>query len=117
MCRALKVHRSGYYAWKAVPLSQRALEDERLLIEIRRSYHDSYGIYGSPRIHRDLLEAGHRCGEKRVARLMSEAKLKSIRGYKKPRHHSGKPAIAAPNRLLQQFTVGGFKSEVQWLKV
>ncbi|BBU69099.1 hypothetical protein ICHIJ1_16640 [Fluviibacter phosphoraccumulans] len=63
MCRVLKVHRSGYYAWKAVPLSQRALEDERLLIEIKRSYDDSYGIYGSPRIHRDLREAGYRCGE------------------------------------------------------
>jgi putative transposase len=113
MCRALKVHRSGYYAWKAVPLSQRALEDERLLIEIRRSYDDSYGIYGSPRIHRDLLEAGHRCGEKRVARLMSEAKLKSIRGYKKPRHHSGKPAIAAPNRLSQQFTMP--KPDAAWV--
>jgi len=113
MCRALKVHRSGYYAWKAVPLSQRALEDERLLIEIRRSYDDSYGIYGSPRIHRDLREAGHRCGEKRVARLMSEAKLKSVRGYKKPRHHSGKPAIAAPNRLLQQFTVS--KPDAAWV--
>lgn len=34
MCRALKVHRSGYYAWKAEPLSAGAIEDTRLLIEI-----------------------------------------------------------------------------------
>ena len=37
-------------------------------------------IYGSPRIHRDLREAGMLCGKKRVARLMQVAKLRSVRG-------------------------------------
>lgn len=106
MCRVLKVHRSGYYAWKVSPLSQRALEDQKLLVEIRQFYDDSYGIYGSPRIHRDLREAGIRCGVKRVARLMNQAKIKSMRGYRRPRHIAGKPAIASPNRLQQQFTFG-----------
>lgn len=105
MCRVLKVHRSGYYAWKSKPLSNRAIEDARLLVEIKQSYDDSYGIYGSPRIHRDLREAGMHCGVKRIARLMHQAKLKSIRGYRRPRYKSGKPSIAAPNRLQQQFTV------------
>ena len=103
MCRVLKIHRSGYYAWKAAPLSQRSLEDQKLLIEIRQFYHESYGIYGSPRIHRDLREAGIRCGVKRVARLMNQAKIKSIRGYRRPRQLSGKPSMASPNRLQQQF--------------
>ena len=31
MCRVLRVHRSGYYAWLKKPKSDRALEDERLL--------------------------------------------------------------------------------------
>jgi putative transposase len=105
MCRVLKVHRSGYYAWKSAPLSQRALEDAKLLAEIKQFYEDSYGIYGSPRIHRDLREAGIRCGVKRVARLMSRAKIKSMRGYRRPRHTPGKPSIASPNRLQQQFTM------------
>lgn len=105
MCRVLKVHRSGYYAWKAAPYSQRTLEDMKLLVEIKQFYDDSYGIYGSPRIHRDLREAGIRCGVKRVARLMGQAKIKSMRGYRRPRHISGKPSITAPNRLQQQFTV------------
>ena len=104
MCRVLNVHRSGYYAWKACPTSDRAVADEALLIDIKKSFEDSYGIYGSPRIHRDLLEAGTRCGVKRVARLMSQAQIKSVRGYKRPRHKAGKPASAAPNRLEQQFT-------------
>ena len=105
MCRVLKVHRSGYYAWKLKPLSDRAIEDAALVVEIRQSFEESYGIYGSPRICRDLREAGMSCSENRVARLMREAKLKSIRGYRKPRFNSGKPGIAAPNRLQQQFTV------------
>ena len=105
MCRALKVHRSGYYAWKAEPLSARAIEDAKLLVEIKQSYEDSQGIYGSPRVHRDLREAGVKCGEKRVARLMREANLKSVRGYRRPRYKSGKPAIASPNHLQQQFAV------------
>jgi putative transposase len=105
MCRVLKVQRSGFYAWRMHPKSDRALADEALLSEIKRFFEDSHGIYGSPRIHRDLREAGIRCGEKRVARLMQQARLRSVRGYKRPRYKAGKPAVVAPNRLEQQFSV------------
>ena len=113
MCRVLNVHRSGYYAWKLKPLSDRAIEDEALLVEIKRSYEDSHGIYGSPRIHYDLREAGFVCSENRVAKIMRNAKLKSIRGYRKPRYKSGMPAMAAPNRLQQVFTVA--QPDVAWV--
>ena len=43
MCHALKVPRSGYYAWKSEPLSARAIEDAKLLVEIKQSYEDSQG--------------------------------------------------------------------------
>lgn len=105
MCRVLKVHRSGYYAWKIKPLSDRAREDTALLVEIKQSFDESYGVYGSPRIYRDLREAGFVCSENRVAKIMRLASIKSIRGYRKPRFKSGRPAMAAPNRLQQQFTV------------
>ena len=104
MCRVLRIHRSGFYAWLKEPLSGRAKDNLRLLGTIRASYLASGGIYGSPRIHRDLLEAGERCGENRVARLMREHGLRALRGYKKPRVKSGgKLAVIAPNRLEQQF--------------
>ena len=106
MCRVLRVQRSGYYAWKATPKSLRAQADEALTTAIQQSFEDSDGIYGSPRIHRDLREAGLLCGKKRVARLMQAAKLRSVRGYKRPRYRAGKPGVAAPNRLQRQFTVG-----------
>lgn len=113
MCRVLKVNRSGYYAWKLTPLSRRAQEDAELLTAIKQSFTESDGIYGSPRVHKDLREAGWHCGKNRVARLMHQAQLTSVRGYRKPRFRSGRPAVAAPNRLQQQFTVD--RSDSVWV--
>ena len=48
MCRVLKVHRSGYYAWLREPLSPRAKANEKLTNQIREFYDQSMGIYGSP---------------------------------------------------------------------
>jgi len=103
MCRVLKVHRSGYYAWLHEPLSPRAKANEVLTAKIREFYDQSMGIYGSPRIFCDLREAGVACGENRVARLMRSAQIKSVRGYKRPRYKVGKPALVAPNQLQRQF--------------
>jgi hypothetical protein len=48
MCRVLEVTRAGFYAWCKQPLSNRALEDTRLLRLIRASFTASHGIYGAP---------------------------------------------------------------------
>lgn len=82
MCRVLKVHRSGYYAWLKTPLSPRSIVNQSLSKQIRHFYDLSNGIYGSPRIFMDLKEAGVECGENRVARLMKAAQIRSVRGYK-----------------------------------
>ena len=105
MCRVLRIERSGYYAWKTTPKSARTLTDESLMTDIRKSFEDSQGIYGSPRVHCDLREAGIGCGEKRVARLMRQAQLRSVRGYKRPRYKVGMPSTTAPNLLQREFTV------------
>jgi putative transposase len=105
MCRVLHIQRSGYYAWKAAPKSARTLADEALMAEIKKSFEDSQGIYGSPRVHCDLREAGIACGEKRVARLMRQAQLRSVRGYKRARYKIGMPSTTAPNLLQREFTV------------
>ena len=105
MCRVLRVQRSGYYAWQAKPKSKRTLADEALLVLIKQSFEESRSIYGSPRVHCDLREDGVLCGEKRIARLMRKAQLRSVRGYKRPRFRVGMPATTAPNRLQREFTV------------
>jgi putative transposase len=35
MCRVLRVNRSGYYVWLRKPISERSIEDKRLLGRIR----------------------------------------------------------------------------------
>ena len=101
MCRVLRVHRSGFYAWIQTPQSARSKEDLRLLQLIRTAYDESGNIYGSPRIYNDLRESGERCGKKRVARIMRQHKIKAEHGYKKPRFKSGKPSHVFSNRLRE----------------
>jgi putative transposase len=105
MCRVLRVTRSGFYAWLHTPLSERAIEDQRLLGLIRASYAASHGVYGSPRVFLDLREAGERCGKHRVARIMRANRIKALRGYKAPRMIAGRPSIIAPNKLQRAFSV------------
>lgn len=81
MCQALNVHRNGFYAWLKQPLSNRELENQRLLERIKASYVESGGVYGSPRITHELRRQGEPCSENRVARLMRQAKLKANIGY------------------------------------
>ena len=72
MCRLLDVSKSRYYEWSRNRKSQRAQEDEELLIKIKQIYKKRRGKYGSPRIHRDLKDMGYCVGRKRVARIMRE---------------------------------------------
>ena len=44
MCRVLKVHRSGYYAWLREPMSPRAKANEKLTEQIRAFYDQSMGM-------------------------------------------------------------------------
>jgi putative transposase len=105
MCRVFRVQRSGFYAWLRQPVSDRGRENLRLLGLIRSFYAESGGLYGSPRLHKDLKEFGECCGENRVARLMRQHGIRAQRGYKRPRHKAGPPALAAPDRVKQQFSV------------
>lgn len=105
MCCILRIQRSGYHAWKAVPKSARTLAGESQLADIRKSVEDSQDIYGSPRVHCDLRKADIACGEKRVARLMRQAQLRLVRGYKRPRYKVGMASTTAPHLLQRAFTV------------
>lgn len=78
MCKVLGVAPSGYYEWLQRPISDRAVEDARLLKLIRKSFVASHGIYGAPRIFLDLREAGETCSKHRVARLMRENNLRAL---------------------------------------
>lgn len=105
LCKMMRVHRSGYYAWLNQPKSPRQVEDERLLGLIKQFWLESGCIYGYRKIYKDLREFGEVCGINRVARLMKKEGLKAQVGYRKPRYKGGKVAIHAENRLQQDFDV------------
>src|SRR5437899_6440003 len=99
MCRVLGVAQSGYYEWLQQPISNRAQEDARLLRLIRTSFVASHGIYGAPRVFLDLREAGETCSKHRVARLMREAHLRALHGYRLRRGAVGKPSFLIPESV------------------
>ncbi|MFZ7094264.1 IS3 family transposase [Primorskyibacter sp. 2E233] len=104
MCRVLRVHFSGFYAWLKEPLSRRALEDVRQTDLIRQAWADSGKVYGYRKLADDLRDQGEQVSENRVARLASLAGIAAQVGYRRrPGHYGGKPAIVAENRLEQQF--------------
>jgi putative transposase len=92
MCRVLGVSRSGFHAWQARKPSGRALEDARLTVRIAEIHTQFRGVYGSPRIHAELVLAdGERVGRKRVERLMRAAGISGL-----IRRRRGRTTIRVP---------------------
>lgn len=104
MCRVLGVSPSGYYACKSRPPSKRLADDARVAAEVAAAHKASRGIYGSPRVHRELKAKGLKVGKKRVERLMNE---KGLRGRSKKRFvrttDSKHDDPVAPNVLERRF--------------
>ena len=80
MCRVLSANKAGFYACLHKPLSDRAIEDQRLLTLIRDSHAGSGRVYGAGRVFADLREAGERCGKNRVTRIMHETTKSRLSG-------------------------------------
>jgi transposase InsO family protein len=70
LCRLLGVTRQGYYAYAKNPEGRRAAGDAALCKEIADAFEASRETYGSPRVHRALVEKGIMAGKHRVERLM-----------------------------------------------
>ena len=107
MCRALEVTRSGYYAYKKRSKSQRQIDNEKLLIDIRRVFLDNNSNYGSPRIWNQLNNVENiRCSENRVAKVMREAEIVAIQKRKfRVTTNSKHNYPVWPNILERNFTV------------
>ena len=85
MCEVLEVSRSGFYAWRSRPESERSKHHRKLVEEIRVIHADrDMKSYGSPRVHQELVARGESCSENTVARLMRVHGLaaKTRRKYK-----------------------------------
>ena len=104
----MRVSRRGYYDWLGRPPSARELSKRRLLVEINRLFYVNREVYGAPRIHRALVEEGHRCSLNRVARLMQQAGLvpKTVKKFRAATD-SRKSHAPAPNILARDFNTAG----------
>ncbi|NTG90506.1 IS3 family transposase [Agrobacterium rhizogenes] len=106
MCRLLRVHPSGFYAWLKNPLSRRTSEDKRQTDLLQKAWEESGKVYGYRKLHDDLLDQGEMCCPNRVARLTRLAGIKARIGYKRrPGIYGGRPSVAIGNTLDRQFDV------------
>lgn len=78
MCHVFKVSRSGYYNWLNHKPSQRAMQREQLLEDIKEVHRRSKQRYGSPKVTDDLQDMGWRVSRQRVARIMRNENIRSI---------------------------------------
>jgi len=114
MCRCLRIHPSGFYAWLKNPLSKRAREDQRQTKLLEKAWKESGKVYGYRKLHDDLLDQGETCCPNRVARLASIAGIRAQIGYKRrPGTYGGKPSVIVDNTLDRQFDVGA--PDVVWV--
>ena len=104
MCRVLEVSESGFFSWKGRPASQRQRDDMIYLAHIRTAFELSNRTYGSPRMHRELVDEGLPMGRRRTARLMRENGLaaRQKRRFKRTTDSTHTWPIA-PNLLDQDF--------------
>ena len=108
MCRVLGVSRSGFHAWQARRPSARAIEDQRLIVRIAEIHQRFRGVYGSPRVHAELVLAdGERLGRKRVERLMRQAGISGL-----VRRRRGRTTIRVPGvRVAEDLIDRGFEAD------
>jgi transposase InsO family protein len=106
MCKVLGVSRSGYYSWLKRKPSKRALEDEKLMGQIRVIHKKSKGTYGSPRIREELKKNYVHVSRRRIARLMKKAGIhvKTKKRFKATTDSKHKFPVA-PNLLNREFKV------------
>ena len=113
LCRATKVSRTAYYAWRTRPPSKRAVVDAELTAEIREIHQRSRGTYGAPRIAGQLRRSGHHASRHRVARLMRAEGLVGAHGRRKWRRGRHPAMAPAPDLLERDFTAE--RSDQRWV--
>ena len=105
LCETFCVSRSGFYEWqqRRTHPSARAREDQGLGEQIREVHQQSRGTYGTPRLHAELRERGHRHRRKRIDRIRRALGLcgRQKRRYRPQTTDSSHQEPIAPNRLAE----------------
>ena len=90
------------------------MANQELFKKIEVVYHENYGVYGSPRIYRELTDQGVGCSENRIARLM---RLRGLQAKQTKRFETttkrNRSQPAAPNLLKRDFEAD--RPDQKWL--
>lgn len=106
LCGVLEASESGYYAWREKKANVHDQQDANLTDHIQTIFDDSRHTYGSNRVEAVLRAYGICTSRKRVARLMREHNLRSVRGKKRHAYltRSVQNGYVVGNLLAQDFT-------------
>ena len=112
-CAILGVSAGWFYKWIKVPVTDRQRRRRDLDAKVAELFDASGRTYGSPRIHRDLLEAGWTVGENTVADSMRRQGLFG----RKPKRSRGltkqdRKAAKFPDLLKRDFSAP--RPNVKW---
>jgi len=104
-CAILGISIGWFYKWIKAPVTDQLRRRRDLDAEVARLFEVSDRTYGSPRIHRDLVEAGWSVGENTVAESMHRQCLFG----RKPKRRKGltredRAAPKFPDLLKRDFT-------------
>lgn len=104
-CRVLRVSRSGFYAWRHRDPSAQTQRRKALGQRIRYVHGQSRGIYGSPRVYRELVTQGESVCQNTVAKVMKtlQIKAKTAKPFVPCTTNSDHQAPVAPNTLDRDF--------------
>jgi transposase InsO family protein len=106
LCQVLEVSTSGYYDWFERPMSQRDKDNRRITSKLHCFHKETHGIYGSPKLHKDLLVDGEKVGIKRVAKLMQIAGISAKTSKRFVITTDSKNTLQpAPDLLKREFSV------------
>ena len=109
MCELLDVSRAGYYDWIDRPPSASSLGRDTIVTAIRQAHVQSHCRYGSPNIHRDLLDQGIDCCVNTVAKYMKDHGIQSCvhKKFRVGTTDSNHPLPVFENRLDRDFVATG----------
>ena len=104
MCPNFKLHRSGLYGWLDNPLSNHAIEDQRLTVRLQEFYiavelRMAVSVSKETLVMLDEIRSA-----RRVAKIVPENRLKAQIGYRRRYMEGGKLGTVAGNILDRKFS-------------
>lgn len=114
LCQILSVSRSGYCQWRVRPPSARAQSNAALDAQVAAIHRTHRGVYGRPRIVRQLRAQGRAASEESGRRSLQRQGLRPV--YKRPYRvttDSTHSLPVAPNLLDRRFD--GWQPDRAWV--